>query len=282
MLALAALVLLQAAGDDVIRDLVERLGSDKIEARNEALQRLEKIGRAAVPALTKATGDPDVEISSRARAALDRLTIREFLTPALLQNVPGIEIRLLRGEWREVFVELAADFRLAEKERRFAGVRVEDLSLMAPMAVRRAFTESQRIPVCEAVGRLKIKSAFPGLLDWLQDDHPVVRMSVVTAARDAGAREHAAALRPILEDPQALMRAVAAHAMGTLGDRDSIPALRKLLADPSPNVRWWSVRALGELKAAGARADIEKLLEDPDRSVHSAAESALELLDRKP
>lgn len=282
MLVLAALVLLQATPDDVIRGLVEDLGSDKIQARGEALLKLEQIGRAAIPALTKAAADPDVEISSRARAALDRLTIREFITPALQKHVPGIESRLILGEWREVFVELAADLRQPADRRRYAGVREEDLVLMVPMAIRRAFTESQRIPVCEAVGRLKLKSAFPALLDWLKDDSPVVRISVVTAARDADAREHAAALRPILDDPQALMRAVAAHTMGRFGDQASIPALRRLLADPSPNVRWWAVRSLGDLQAVGARDDVAKLKDDADPSVRRAAEDTLPLLDRKP
>lgn len=276
MLVLAAFVLLQAASDDVLRDLVEQLGSDRIETRGEALRKLETLGRAAIPALTKAAANPDAEISSRARALLDRLMIREHLTPALEKSVPGIEARLLQGEWREVFVEVAADLRQPEQSRRFAGVRPEDLSPMALMAISRARTETERCSVCEAVGRLKLKSAFPALLDWLKDDQPVVRMSVVTAARDAGVREYAAAIRPLLEDPLALMRAVAAHTMGLFGDQASIPVLRKLLADPSPNVRWWAVQALGELKAADAASDLEKMSADADVSVRRIAADTLQ------
>jgi HEAT repeat protein len=282
MLVLAALVLLQVPQEDAIRALIEQLGSDQIAARGEALKQLEKIGRAAIPALSKAAEDRDVEISSRARAALDRLTIREFLTPNLERAVPGLESRLLIGEWREIFVELAADFRLPEGQRRYTGVRADDLSRMAPMAILRARTESERIGVCEAVGRLRLKSAFPALFDFLKDEHPIVRMSVVTAARDADAREHAAALRPGLEDPHPLVRSVAAHALGRFGDRDSIPALRKLLGDAASNVRYWSVRSLGDLRAAEALPDLAGLRDDPDASVRRVAEETLPLLQRKP
>jgi HEAT repeat protein len=282
MIVLAALVLLQASPEEDIRALIEQLGSEKIEVRGEALKQLEKHGRAAIPALTRAAEDRDVEISSRARAALDRLTIREFLTPALEKSVPGIESRLLIGEWREVFVELAGDFRLPENQRRYTGVRAEDLSAMVPRAVARARSESERVGVCEAVGRLRLKSAFPALLDFLKDEHPAVRMYVVTAARDADAREHLAALRACLEDSHALVRSVAAHAMARFGDKDSIPALRKLLGDPAPNVRYWAVRSLGELQATGAQADVARMRDDPDATVRRVVEEMLPLLDRKP
>ena len=78
MLVLAAFVLLQAASEDALRDLIEQLGSDRIEARGEALRKLEKLGRAAVPALTKAAADRDVEISSRARSLLDRSELADL------------------------------------------------------------------------------------------------------------------------------------------------------------------------------------------------------------
>src|SRR3954470_17603683 len=130
MLVLAALVLLQASPEDVIRGLVDDLGSDKIQVRNDALQKLETIGRNAVPALTRASRDPDVEISSRARAALDRMVIRENLTPSLQKYVPGLEGRLLTGAWCPAFIEISADFRLLDGQRRYPGVRAEDLSGM--------------------------------------------------------------------------------------------------------------------------------------------------------
>lgn len=282
MLALAAFVLLQATQDDVIRGLVDDLGSDKIQARNEALEKLEKIGRQAIPALTRASRDPDVEISSRARAALDRMAVRESLTPSIVKFAPEIESRLLMGKWREVFIEMAADFRLIDGQRRYAGVRAEDLSGMAAMAVPRARTDTERVQVCEAVGRLKLKSAFPALLDYLKDEMPTVRMSALSAARDADARDHAAALRPSLEDAHPGVRSVAAHAMGLMADLESIPVLRKMLQDPVSNVRWWAVRALGDLGAVEARADVRKLLQDSDDTVHRAAQEVLQRLDRKP
>jgi HEAT repeat protein len=279
MEVLAALLLLLPQ-EETVRRLIEQLSADRIEARAEAFRRLEGIGRPALPLLEEAAKDPDDEVASRAKTLLVRIPIRERLTPALVDHVHGIFERLAQGEWKEVFLELAADLRQPAERRRFPAVRPEDLSFMAPLAVRRAATDSEKNAVCEAVGRCRLKSAMPEVVRLLADDAYMVRANALAAIRDAGAAEHAADLRPRLRDPHPVVRSVAAHALGRLSVREATPELEALLKDPSADVRWWTVRALGELGAKDAVPEIEKLRADPNDAVRRVAEETTNALRR--
>jgi HEAT repeat protein len=277
MAALLAALLL-GPQEETVRALIEQLSADRIEAREEAFRRLEAIGRPALPLLEKAAQDRDGEVASRARTLLVRIPIREKLTPALIDQVKGIYERLAEGQWRQVFLELAADLRQPEDRRRYPGVRAEDLSFMAPLAVRRAETDSDKLAVCEAVGRCRLRSAMPEVARLLRDPQFTVRSNAAAAIRDAGSKENAADLRPLLTDPNPVVRSVVAHALARLGDKDSIPALVALLRDDSKNVRWWAIRALGDLGAREAAPDIERLRDDSDESVRRAAEECAAIL----
>src|SRR6185436_9754812 len=136
MPAVAALLLLLQQ-DETIRRLIEQLSADRIEARAEAFRRLEEIGRPALPLLEKAALDSDGEVATRARTLLVRIKIRERLSPALAGQMKDIFERLASGEWKQIFLELAGDLRQPEERRRYPGVRAEDLSFMAPMALQR-------------------------------------------------------------------------------------------------------------------------------------------------
>ncbi|HVE40118.1 MAG TPA: HEAT repeat domain-containing protein [Planctomycetota bacterium] len=268
--------------DEIVRGLIEQLSSERIEARAEAFRKLEAIGRPALPLLEKAAQDPDGEVSSRAKTLLVRIPIRERLTPALVDSVRGIYERLAHGEWKEVFLELAGDLRQPPERRRFSGVRPEDLSFMAPMALQRAVTETEKNAVCEAVGRCRLKSAMPEVVRLLKDDQYMVRANALAAIRDAGAVEQVGDVRSRLGDDHPVVRSVAAHALGCLGAKDAIPELAALLRDPSQDVRWWAVRALGELGAKDRVGEIEKLREDPDDAVRRVARETAEQLRRAP
>ena len=267
-----AAILVLVSQDETVRKLIEQLSADRIEARAEAFRKLEAIGRPAVPLLEKAALDPDGEVSSRAKTLLVRIPIRERLTPALVDGVQGVYERLAQGEWKQVFLELAADLRQPEERRRFPGVRPEDLSFMAPMAVQRAETETDKNAVCEAVGRCRLKSAMPDVVRLLNDERYMVRANALAAIRDAGAVENAGDVRGRVGDSHPVVRSVAAHALGRLGVKEASPDLAALLKDANPDVRWWAVRALGDLGAKESLGDLEKLRADPNESVRRVAE----------
>jgi HEAT repeat protein len=278
---LAALVL-ELCQEDAVRKLIEQLSSDKIEARAEAYRKLEAIGRPALALLEKASQDSDGEVASRARTLLVRIPIRERLTPALLSGVDGIYDRLALGDWLPVFLDLAADLRQPHEQRRYPGVRADDLAFMAPLAVDAAQSEGDRVAVCQAVGRLRLKTAIPNVVAMLKDERFVVRSNALGAIRDADARDQAGAIRPLLADPHALVRSVAAHTLGKFGDTEAVPALRKLLSDENANVRWWAVQAIGELKAPDVGEDLRRLQDDPNEAVRRIAADTLRQLRQKP
>lgn len=273
--------LLALAQDDAVRKLIEQLSADRIEARAEAFRKLEAIGRPALPLLEKAAQDPDDEVASRAKTLLVRIPIRERLTPALIDHVQGIYERLAQGEWKTVFLDLATDLRLGDERRKYPGVRAEDLSFMAPLALQRAESDTDKMLVCEAIGRLRLKSAMPEVVRLLSSGTFMVRANALAAIRDAGAKENVGDVRPMLADPHPVVRSVAAHGLGRLGLKESAPDLVKLLRDESPDVQWWAVRSLGELGAKETVEEIERLKSDPHEAVRRvAAETAAAL--RKP
>jgi HEAT repeat protein len=281
MLAVA-LILLLIPQEETIRKLIELLSADRIEARSEAFRKLEAIGRPALPLLEKAALDPDGEVSSRAKMLLVRIPIRERLTPALVGQVKGIYERLAQGEWKQVFLELAADLRQPEERRRFPGLRPEDLSFMAPMAVQQAETETEKAAVCEAVGRCRLKSAMPEVVRLLKDEQYMVRAKAIAAIRDAGSRENVADVRRRIEDPHPVVRSVAAHALGRLRAKEASPDLVTLLGDRNPDVRWWAVRALGDLGAKESVEEIEKLRSDSSDAVRRVVEETAAALRKQP
>ena len=183
-----------------------------------------------------------------------------------------------RSKWKAVFIELASDLRQPQEQRRYPGIRAEDLSFMAPLAVQRAVSEADCIAVCEAVGRCRLRSALPEVAKLLTSDLVMVRANAAAAIRDAGDPGYAAHLRLLLQDRHSVVRSVAAHALGRLRDRPSIPDLVKLLRDPSKDVRWWTLRSLADLEAKEVLSDVLGLESDPDESVRAeAARVAAEL-----
>src|SRR5262252_61752 len=88
-------------------ELIEKLGSDRIEVREAATRRLIELGDAAAPALKALAGDPDAEKAARARRLLDHLAALASLSPELRKARPGIERRLspeADHSWTEEFL----------------------------------------------------------------------------------------------------------------------------------------------------------------------------------
>lgn len=280
MAALISLIL-ALPQEETVRKLIEQLSADRIEARAEAFRKLEAIGRPALPLLEKAALDPDGEVASRAKNLLVRIPIRERLTPALIDHVKGIYERLAQGEWKTVFLDLATDLRLGDERRKYPGVRAEDLSFMAPMALQRAETDTDKMLVCEAIGRCRLKSAMPEVVRLLASPQFMVRANALAAIRDAGAKENVGDVRPLVADPHPVVRSVAAHALGRLGVKEAAADLVKLLRDDSPDVQWWAVRSLGELGAKETVEEIERLKSDSNESVRRVATETAAALRRR-
>ena len=91
---IAAAMALFAAQDDPTkraRELVEKLSSDQVELRDEAVRKLKELGKAAIPELEKAAQGREGEAAARARMILRVFEIRGQLTPTLLRTKPGVE-----------------------------------------------------------------------------------------------------------------------------------------------------------------------------------------------
>jgi hypothetical protein len=280
--------------------LVEKLRSERIEEREEAFRALEELGRPARAALEKAAGDADEEVAARIRDLLKRIAARETVTAAVLRILPSVVDRLTRGDFCEVFLEIAAD--LDASPRRYPGLAAADLERLAGPALREAKTAELRAAVCHHASRHRLRGAGPEAVPLLRDPDPTVRskafqtvtslgtaeavgplrellrseeatlrLAAAAALRDLGSRESAGAIRPLLRDPDAHVRSVAAHALGRLGAREAVAELVGLLRDSDADVRWWTIHALAELRASEAAASVAALREDPSDPVRRAA-----------
>ena len=85
---------LAAAPQDQVEKLISRLGSDVLEEREEAAQRLKEVGDVAIPFLRKAATAEDQEIATRATHLIRVIPIRARLTPNLLAVMPGVDDRI--------------------------------------------------------------------------------------------------------------------------------------------------------------------------------------------
>jgi hypothetical protein len=97
MLSIAVLACLL---QDSIPDLIERLGSDRVELREDATARLKSLGAAALPALAHHEDAPDPEVRARAGHLRRVIAVRAALGARILGRWPGIDERLASADWR--------------------------------------------------------------------------------------------------------------------------------------------------------------------------------------
>src|SRR5437870_5342180 len=83
---------------DAVRDLIQKLRSDKIEEREDAERKLLAIGSPAIPELEKVARDADREVAQRASHLVRLITLSGTLSPRLLRTIPGIEDQLATGD----------------------------------------------------------------------------------------------------------------------------------------------------------------------------------------
>jgi HEAT repeat protein len=244
-LAAALGLFLQDDPSSAVRALIDRLRSEKVGERMEAVSRLKRLGRAARKELEEASKDGDAEVAGQARRLLRVLEVSEALTDALRKAFPGIEERLAAGgpaEWTET-LEAAA----ASKVELAPG----NLSILARFALRGPVPESIALRICAV-----ITDRQPPLMD-----RELVALSAAESAR---------------------VRSAAVVALVAVGSSETVPVSRKLLKDPDPLVRRTAVLALGECKATEAAGEVADFLADGDLGVRVCAVGSLAAMGAKP
>lgn len=279
---LLLLLLLQA---DSARELVEKLRSETVDAREDAEKRLRALGKAAAPELEKAAKDADDEVAGRAKRLLRILELGASLPPALLKAFPGAEDRLARGphEWTALLLESVGHPRLGK----------EELDPLAAEAFRGARTDEEREGVVARVRRRGLRAGIPGLVELLHHPVAALRESAIDALRDMEAFEATPAIaellrtpaqarsagdaivrmrawramakvQALLDDPEAGTRKQAVDVVRRMGAREALPRVRALLKDPDPSVRDAAVEAIGTLNDRESAGALIALANDPD------------------
>lgn len=297
------LLLLLLPQADRVRELIERLHSDDADVRNKATVALKKLGKEAVPQLEAAARDPDLEVSSRARSALNHIAFLGRIPPRFSAAFPGVEDRLAAGEDR-VASELLSEstVKLQESD---SPLRPADIQWIAPAAVRGAGTAEQIMEVLSIVRRYRLSGALFEIMDLL--DHPstetrylametitglggerpeaafygeasladdqVVRVSLALMA-DVPADLAESALLRGLESPKTLRRRVAIRGLARRGVKHALPRILRFAEDAADPVRADVLIAVGELGGREESALVLKYLGDTSVRVSSAAVAA--------
>jgi len=183
--------------------LIDKLGDDDFEVRQNAAGDLTEFGALAVPLLREATRSTDLERARRAEECLKEIADKG--APPL----PEAALRLLVVRKPAGAVEALLDYLpFADNERRIAEVR----QALAALAVRE--------------GRLE-----PALARALEDPLPLRRLAAAEAIVAAGALEQRDAVRKLLRDADPLVRLRTALALAVKRDREAIPVLIESLAE---------------------------------------------------
>lgn len=256
-----------------VRELVERLRSEKIEERDDAAKRLKDLGKSALPELQKAAGSRDPEFAGRARHLLKVIALREELPPGLSRVIPGVVERLAAGgdgAWTSLFLEMHKD-----QKRELAKELVEPL---AATALRGAADDLEKTAVLMYVRTFDYRAAMPEVRKLLNDKNPSVRILAMGAWGEMGGKGAIPDLLKCLSDRDGIVRGQAAFHLTQSGAREAIPSLRKLLADESSSARANAAWALAYFDDQRSGPEISKLLRDSVNDTRIIALKALALL----
>jgi hypothetical protein len=186
-----------------IGDLINRLGDDSFEVREQATRKLIALGPAAVPALQRALKHRDLETSRRSRRCLDAL---KGPRPAELRAA-------------------AARALIARKPLK----AVEVLLAFLPDAANG--TEEDRIVAALTALGMRDGTVDPALLAALTDRLPPRRAVAAEVLASVGQARYRAAVRKLLTDTDRAVRLHVALALIYVRDKDAVPVLIDVTAD---------------------------------------------------
>jgi len=189
--------------------LIQQLGHDEFEMREQATQELLLVAPAAEPLLQRAAGDSDAEVASRARRCIDSLKGKRISAEVILAAA-----RLLVAARAERTVETLLDFLPSASDEH---LEEEIAGALAPVSV----SGGQLHPAVAAAARDKLA---------------VRRLAAATPL--ARLAEHRPAARQLLTDPDARVRFFVAQALIAVQDKSAVPALIQLLGDGPPQLLW--------------------------------------------
>lgn len=194
-----------SVSDQVIRALIEQLGDDSFEKREEASRRLTALGPRAKKQLQDALRHDDLEVRARAAACLRQLDRDGVSNQLLAAAVRVLARRAPAGAAALLLDQLPA---------------LGDDPLVAEIR--------------EALPALALRGgkAEPALIDALKDRNALRREAAALALARVDAPGVRPALRGLLTDPERLVRQRVAMALARLGEKEAIPVLIEQMDQP--------------------------------------------------
>ena len=260
---------------DQIHALVKELGSESVEDRDRASEKLRAMGKAALPELRKAAAGSDAELSSRAKRLVNLIPALEKITPNLRNVLPRVEERLGEGDphvWTELLLEavhvedLDGTFRIEE-------VTIQDLGPIVPLALEHARNENElRLVHSCALAGWALGAPAANVAELLGHSNPRVRYLALRALHDRMITGKASAVVPLLADPDPEVSKYAPMVLSGLGAKAYLPRLLPFLSDDPPD---WLLR---DLKEQHVREAIPALLMCFDRTSGKARGSVIDVL----
>ncbi|MBD2565620.1 MULTISPECIES: HEAT repeat domain-containing protein [Nostoc] len=269
----AARVLSQIGSQEAIAALIRLVQQNRSDIRDSALRAIADINpqaRDAVPILTVAVADKNLEVSKVGMEALRRIDpavpnqVISFLQEALRSNnaqrrstVRSLLDQLSSNSQPDISLLTQALESQHEPTRAIAAYVLVQLGNKAQVAIpvltAALFDESSSVrdtAAC-ALGRIGSREAITVLITQLKTGNEATQTSAAIglSSLTAEAREALPVLIAALRDDNEKVRSMAAYALGQMEKhaRRAIPALLGVLSDRNPSIRGSAIHALGQI-----------------------------------
>ena len=238
----------QAVTNVQIQQLIRDLNDKSINVRIRAAQTLGRIGpaaKAAIPALTRALGDPNKRVSEYAKEALKKIQQK-------IQKTADDE------KIKQLIRDLDSKNNISTRKKAAETLYLEDINNIIPA----------------------VNILVPTLIKELRktDNDIVIRIYAEKILGNIGpaAKNAAPYLREALRDKETGIREYAAEALGNIGPvtDEVIPALLKALGDTHPNVQRRAFKALSK-HGIRTNADVIRYFEKAAAPAVTKARKAL-------